>query len=154
MNTENPQRKQDRDRSDTHFDLYAPTSPIAFYLIYPNTLSLADATSLRTTLAPRNTILHPIPQNLVDKIWIARPPRPAEPILPLALEYAGVGAKEKLEMVRGKIAKARAAGLVVSLLDEVAWLVGMRGGDIDYNPGTLLPSHSQRRKENLTQCKF
>lgn len=96
----------------------------------------ADATSLRTTLASRNTSLHPIPQNLIDKIWTARPARTANPIAPLSLKYAGAGAKDKLEMVRKKIERARAAGLVVSLLDEVAWLVGMRGGDIDYNPGT------------------
>ncbi|KAF8605627.1 Creatinase/aminopeptidase [Ceratobasidium sp. AG-I] len=87
------------------------------------------------------------PNNLIDKIWIARPPRPANPINPLSLEYAGAGAKEKLEMVRKKIERARAAGLVVSLLDEVAWLVGMRGGDIDYNPvffayALVTPAHA------------
>lgn len=101
-------------------------------------LIAADATSLRTTLTPRNSSLVPIAENLVDKVWTSRPPRPANPIHPLPLEYAGASASEKLGILRAKLARAGATGVVVCLLDEVAWLVGMRGADIAYNPGWFI----------------
>ncbi|QRV81822.1 X-Pro aminopeptidase [Ceratobasidium sp. AG-Ba] len=112
--------------------------------IDPTLISISDATSLRTSLTPRSSSLYPISQNLVDAIWTTRPPRPAQPINPLPLEYSGASATEKLAIVRAKVARAGAAGVVVSLLDEVAWLVGMRGDDIDFNPvffayGLVLP---------------
>ncbi|CAE6463122.1 unnamed protein product [Rhizoctonia solani] len=103
--------------------------------IDPTLISISDATSLRTTLAPRNSSLVPIAANLIDKIWASRPPRPAKPIHPLSLKYAGTSPAEKLSALRAKLARAGATGVVISLLDEVAWLVGMRGADIDYNPG-------------------
>ncbi|KAL5637758.1 hypothetical protein ACGC1H_002127 [Rhizoctonia solani] len=102
--------------------------------IDPTLISISDATSLRTTLAPRNSSLVPIAANLIDKIWASRPPRPAKPIHPLSLKYAGTSPAEKLSALRAKLARAGATGVVISLLDEVAWLVGMRGADIDYNP--------------------
>ncbi|CAE6412110.1 unnamed protein product [Rhizoctonia solani] len=102
--------------------------------IDPTLISVSDATSLRTTLTPRNSSLVPIASNLVDKIWTSRPPRPAKHIHPLSLRYAGTSATEKLGMLRTKLARAGATGVVISLLDEVAWLVGMRGSDIEYNP--------------------
>ncbi|CAE6418639.1 unnamed protein product [Rhizoctonia solani] len=102
--------------------------------IDPTLISVSDATSLRTTLKPRNSSLVPISSNLVDKVWTSRPQRPAKPIHPLPLKYAGTSAAEKLSTLRAKLARAGATGVVVSLLDEVAWLVGMRGADIDYNP--------------------
>ncbi|EUC55311.1 Xaa-pro aminopeptidase P, putative [Rhizoctonia solani AG-3 Rhs1AP] len=102
--------------------------------IDPTLISVSDATSLRTTLASRNSSLVPIATNLVDKIWTSRPPRPAKPIHPLSLKYAGTSPAEKLSTLRAKLARADATGVVITLLDEVAWLVGMRGSDIDYNP--------------------
>ncbi|QRW10590.1 X-Pro aminopeptidase [Ceratobasidium sp. AG-Ba] len=115
--------------------------------IDPTLISISDATSLRTSLTPRSSSLYPISQNLVDAIWTTRPPRPAQPINPLPLEYSGASATEKLAIVRAKVARAGAAGVVVSLLDEVAWLVGMRGDDIDFNPvffayGLVLPAEA------------
>ncbi|KAG8743723.1 hypothetical protein FRC10_011505 [Ceratobasidium sp. 414] len=102
--------------------------------IDPTLISISDATSLKTSLTPRFSSLVPISRNLIDAIWISRPPRPANPIHPLPIEYSGAPAAEKLAMVRARIGRAGAAGVVVSLLDEVAWLVGMRGGDIEFNP--------------------
>ena len=36
--------------------------------------------------------------------------------------------------MRAELAKRDARALVVSMLDEVAWLLNLRGSDIDYNP--------------------
>lgn len=73
--------------------------------------------------------------NLVDKVWgSARPALPASRVFVQEVEYAGATVDEKLEIVRQKMAEKGATMLVVSGLDEVAWLLNLRGGDVDYNP--------------------
>ena len=49
-------------------------------------------------------------------------------------KYAGKSYQEKLEDLRKELKKKKAAGMVVSMLDEVAWLFNLRGNDIPYNP--------------------
>ena len=73
--------------------------------------------------------------NLIDEVWgSARPPRPNEKVRVLGLEFAGKPFPEKLAELRKELAKKKCAGLVISMLDEIAWLLNLRGGDIPYNP--------------------
>lgn len=73
-------------------------------------------------------------ENLVDKIWKDRPSRPAEKVIVLDEKYAGKSYKDKLDELRKDIKKKKAAGMVISMLDEIAWLFNLRGSDIPYNP--------------------
>ncbi|KXT09715.1 hypothetical protein AC579_1684 [Pseudocercospora musae] len=76
-----------------------------------------------------------IAENLVDKVWGKdKPPMPNEPVRMLGLEYAGKKWEEKIEELRKELDKKKAAGFVVSMLDEIAWLFNLRGNDIPYNP--------------------
>jgi Xaa-Pro aminopeptidase len=54
-----------------------------------------------------------------------------------AMRWAGVSVVDKLAGVRSEMVKAGADVLVVAQLDEVAWLLNVRGADVDYNPVTL-----------------
>ena len=49
--------------------------------------------------------------------------------------YLGQTFDEKLKHLREILSKKNAAGIVVNMLDEVAWLFNLRGSDIDFNPG-------------------
>jgi Xaa-Pro aminopeptidase len=40
--------------------------------------------------------------------------------------------------LRKELDKKNVKGLVVTMLDEVAWLFNLRGSDIDFNPGVSL----------------
>lgn len=76
-----------------------------------------------------------IAENLVDKVWGKdKPARPNEPVRVLEMEYAGKKFEEKIEELRKDLDKKKAAGFVVSMLDEIAWLFNVRGNDIPYNP--------------------
>jgi Xaa-Pro aminopeptidase len=75
-----------------------------------------------------------VDQNLIDKIWRDRPARPTEKVIVLAEKYAGKSYTDKLVELRKEITKKKAAGMVVSMLDEIAWLFNLRGSDIPYNP--------------------
>jgi Xaa-Pro aminopeptidase len=73
--------------------------------------------------------------NLVDEIWgSGRPARPIEKIRVLDVKYAGKGVEEKLQDLRKELEKKKSAGLIISMLDEIAWLFNLRGNDIAYNP--------------------
>lgn len=74
-------------------------------------------------------------ENLVDMVWsIEQPARPSQPIVRLADEFSGKDMASKLADIRKELEKKHASALVVSMLDEVAWLFNLRGSDIPYNP--------------------
>ncbi|KAJ9054469.1 hypothetical protein DSO57_1014149 [Entomophthora muscae] len=76
--------------------------------------------------------IFPVEGNLVDKVWPDQPKRPANALKALGTEYAGTPFTEKLAELRRQLGKHY--GLLVTALDEVAWLFNLRGSDIDYNP--------------------
>ncbi|KAK4569975.1 hypothetical protein LTR86_002945 [Recurvomyces mirabilis] len=76
-----------------------------------------------------------IAENLVDQVWgKQKPARPNNPAKVLGLEHAGKQFQDKIEELRKELDKKKAAGFVVSMLDEIAWLFNLRGSDIPYNP--------------------
>jgi Xaa-Pro aminopeptidase len=76
-----------------------------------------------------------IKENLVDMVWGSeRPPRPMEKVRVLPEKYSGKKFQEKIEDLRKELDKKKAAGMIISMLDEIAWLFNLRGNDIPYNP--------------------
>jgi Xaa-Pro aminopeptidase len=76
-----------------------------------------------------------IEDNLIDIVWGEdRPHRPDQPIRLLGQQFAGKGIKAKLEDLRKELDKKKSSGIVISMLDEIAWLFNLRGSDIPYNP--------------------
>jgi Xaa-Pro aminopeptidase len=76
-----------------------------------------------------------VSENLVDLVWgTDRPPRTNNPIVLLPEKYSGKDTATKLSELRKELGKKKAAGFVLSMLDEIAWLFNLRGSDIDYNP--------------------
>ena len=85
-------------------------------------------------------------EDLVALVWADRPALSCEPVWELDAKYAGLTRKEKLELVRGKMAELGADVFVIPALDEVAWLLNLRGGDVLYTPvflSYLLLTHDQ-----------
>ena len=79
--------------------------------------------------------LKPISQNLVDLVWAKeKPTRPNEKVKVLDVKYTGKKFEEKLADLRKELEKKKSQGIIVSMLDEIAWLFNLRGNDINYNP--------------------
>lgn len=76
-------------------------------------------------------------EDLVDRIWKDRPPLSAEPVWILEEKYAGRSAGEKLEDLRKEMKKAHCTVHVLTALDDIAWLLNIRGNDIRCNPAFL-----------------
>ena len=74
---------------------------------------------------------------LVDEIWEDRPPLSAEPIWILEEKYAGKSAKEKIAQLRAEMEQCRADLHIITTLDDIVWLLNIRGNDIPCNPVVL-----------------
>ena len=76
-------------------------------------------------------------EDLAGMIWQERPELSAEPALVLDERYAGKSALDKIADVREAMEKAHASVHVLTSLDDIAWLLNIRGNDILYNPVVL-----------------
>ncbi|PKU88105.1 aminopeptidase P2 [Dendrobium catenatum] len=73
--------------------------------------------------------------NLVDEIWReSRPKPPFKPIRVHDIKYAGVDVSSKLSTLRSELIEASCTATVISMLDEVAWLLNLRGSDVPHSP--------------------
>ncbi len=67
-------------------------------------------------------------------LWSDRPAMPLAPAFVYDTKYAGKSFTEKLSAVRKKMKAAGAESLLLSALDEIAWLLNIRGSDVHCNP--------------------
>nr|CAD7463511.1 unnamed protein product [Timema tahoe] len=100
----------------------------------PNVLSYEEWKIIQNDMKGSGVNLVPIATNLVDLIWEGKPASPSNMVVPLAIKYTGKSCKHKVEEVRSKMAEKGSTLLLVTALDEIAWLLNLRGSDIDYNP--------------------
>ena len=76
-------------------------------------------------------------KDLVGEMWEDRPALSKTPAWFLDDESCGASFKEKLAVIREEMEKNNAKSLLLTSLDEIAWLFNMRGDDIAYNPVVL-----------------
>lgn len=78
--------------------------------------------------------LNAIPNNFIDEILDKKPAVTIEKVRILDVKYAGFSAEEKIARVRAEMYAVGAKALVISQLDEIAWLFNIRGNDVPFNP--------------------
>jgi Xaa-Pro aminopeptidase len=73
--------------------------------------------------------------DLLDELWRDRPACPVTPITTLDVEcFGGTPRSEKVQWLRSWMQEKGYDKMLLSSLDEIAWLLNVRGSDIDYNP--------------------
>ena len=85
--------------------------------------------------------------DLIDDIWERRPPLSEKPAFLLNLKYAGETVGKKLERVRETMKEQGADALVITSLDDIGWLLNIRGNDVEYFP--LLLSYAVIEKDGV-----
>lgn len=75
--------------------------------------------------------------DLIHSIWLDKPAIPLAPAFPLPVKYSGKSVSAKLADVRKGMIQNKTDMLVLSMLDEIAWLFNIRGTDVPYNPVTI-----------------
>lgn len=78
-----------------------------------------------------------VSEDLVDLIWTDRPALPAKPVWVVAPEYAGESLEQKLARLRENMKEEGATVHILTSLYDIAWLLNIRGNDIDHVPVVL-----------------
>lgn len=73
-------------------------------------------------------------QDLVDLIWEERADLSKKPAFLLDMKYAGESVESKLKRVRAAMKEAGANTHIITSLDDIGWLLNIRGEDVDYFP--------------------
>ncbi len=88
-------------------------------------------------LAGRSGTLVAVESNPIDTVWSDRPAPSLAPALVHSLEHAGQASEAKRAAVAEWLADKKLDAAVVSALDSIAWLLNIRGEDVDRTPVAL-----------------
>jgi len=72
--------------------------------------------------------------DLADEHWEDRPRIPQTPIITLGEDLTGESRADKIRWIREVIKEKGCDAILLTALDEIAWILNVRGSDVDYNP--------------------
>ena len=75
--------------------------------------------------------------DLIDEVWADRPELSKKPAFKLGEEYAGESAASKIERIREYMKECGATYHTIATIDDICWVLNMRGDDIDFFPLVL-----------------
>lgn len=84
----------------------------------------------------KNASMH-VAEDLIDLIWADRPALPKEPLFLLEEKYTGKSTAEKIADLRAKMRDEGTDTHILTSLYDIAWLLNIRGGDIESVPVVL-----------------
>nr|CAD7268570.1 unnamed protein product [Timema shepardi] len=99
-----------------------------------HSVPIPDADQQWTVEDRANISLISVGLNPIDLIWTDRPPYAKQPAFVHDLKYAGKEWGEKVLELRQELKALQMDAMVVTSLDEVAWLLNIRGRDTPYSP--------------------
>ena len=95
------------------------------------------AQAVASALEARQATLVAVAANPVDAVWTDRPAPSPAPAVPHASEHAGMSANEKRAAVAEWLIARGLDATVITALDSVAWLLNIRGTDVERTPVAL-----------------
>ncbi|MBQ1377436.1 MAG: aminopeptidase P family protein [Lachnospiraceae bacterium] len=75
--------------------------------------------------------------DLVDEIWTDRPEMSKEKIWLLPEDYTGESAASKIKRLQDKMEEENASMHIITSLDDIAWILNIRGNDVRHCPVVL-----------------
>ena len=72
--------------------------------------------------------------DMLDMLWTDRPQIPQTPIITLSTRTAGESRWGRITWLRNAVEENGCNSILLTALDEIAWLLNVRASDIDYNP--------------------
>ena len=88
-------------------------------------------------LGEKSGSLVAVESNPIDAVWADRPEPSLAPAIVHRTEFAGVSGEAKRAMVAEWLGEKQLDAAVISALDGVAWLLNIRGADVDRTPVAL-----------------
>ena len=84
-----------------------------------------------------------------DRIWADRPARPSEPAYVHDVKYAGEETSDKIERLLNVLEDNDATAMLVTALDDIAWLLNLRGNDVAFTPVAIAFAYISRKEKCL-----
>ncbi len=89
---------------------------------------------LETVCEDAGAELVPCTDNPVDAVWTDQPPPPISPIVPHGDRFAGESSAKKRGDIAASLTDRNIDTVVISAPDSIAWLLNVRGGDVENTP--------------------
>ena len=99
-----------------------------------NVNSFAEVAAMEQELATKGNITVRTDADPMAELWTDRPAIPDNEVCLHSLEYSGESTSSKISRVRKQLLECGADGLLVTALDEIAWVLNLRGNDVHCNP--------------------
>ena len=113
-----------------------------------NVNSFAEVAAMEQELATKGNITVRTDADPMAELWTDRPVIPDNMVSLHPLEYSGESTSSKISRVRKHLLDCGADGLLVAALDEIAWVLNLRGSDVHCNP--VFVSYLLISPENIT----
>lgn len=97
-------------------------------------MTYAECSDLKTDLNHNGGITVRTNLDILDRIWTDRPSVPLNPVSIQPIEYAGESCHDKLGRIRSSLLRRGAGGMLMTLLDDIAWTLNLRGTDVHCTP--------------------
>ena len=72
--------------------------------------------------------------DMLSPLWTDRPAIPSTPIITLGEDLTGESRESKIHWLRLWMMRQEVDAIFLTALDEIVWLLNVRGSDVDYNP--------------------
>lgn len=91
------------------------------------------------SISPAQIQIHEIPEvklvpGFFDRVWKDRPAIPSAPVRVLEDKITGRSREDKINWLVDKAREAGVGSILISALDDIAWVLNLRGSDVDFNP--------------------
>ena len=93
-----------------------------------------EVIKISTVLASKDAEAIKLSKNLIDEIWLDRPPVPLGPITPHPEIYAGEAVASKFDTINTEMMKNEEDVVIISSPESIAWLLNIRGSDVARTP--------------------
>ena len=97
------------------------------------TMTVSATKALASTLSKKDIALE-YTGDWFDSIWKDRPAVPSGSVMQMDAAIAGFSAEAKLQKIRQSCGEMGCTHTIVSSLDDIAWILNLRGSDIPYSP--------------------
>jgi len=97
------------------------------------TLSLGEWEAMAAAYGPLDVRIDGH-DDLIGELWTDRPVDSVKPVWCLTDEEAGKSSREKIKEIRSIMEDRHLDATLISSLDDIAWILNVRGGDVPYNP--------------------
>ena len=97
------------------------------------TIGCAQVDSLKPRMEKKGLTLA-CQDDLVGMVWADRPSLPADPVFELPIDFAGKSREEKIEALQEHMKEIEADYYLIASLESSAWLLNLRGNDIQCTP--------------------